>query len=168
MCLIFSSSSYSFYLFLVYYIFFAAAAIATLSSVEKQKKSKGRGGLPVLPGGGRRHSGVRHALFHARTGGAQRVGGRHRLADRPRRSLPGRRGPLVWTHTKTSCMQTTLPTYFTYLPIYLTYIISSQPASQPNKQTNTGHCLRHLNERRRSGNLNGTNPFSSIVIPTQK
>ena len=52
--------------------------------------------MPVLPRSGRRHSGVRHALFHARTGGAQRVGGRDRLVDRPRRSLSGRRGPLVW------------------------------------------------------------------------
>ena len=52
--------------------------------------------MPVLPRSGRRHSGVRHALFHARTGGAQRVGGRHHFLDRPRRSLPGRRGPLVY------------------------------------------------------------------------
>ena len=36
---------------------------------------KGRGGMPVLPRSGRRHSGVRHALFHARTGGHENVGG---------------------------------------------------------------------------------------------
>jgi hypothetical protein len=79
-------------------------------------------------------------------------------------------GVLWYGHTQKhhACRLPYLPTLPTYLPIYLTYIISSQPASQPNKQTNTGHCLRHLNERRRSGNLNGTNPFSSFVIPTQK
>lgn len=111
--------------------------------------------MPVLPRSGRRHSGVRHALFHARTGGAQRVGGRHHFLDRPRRSLPGRRGPLVYEQQQQQQNNKTNNRHQ----------IDRQTDKQTTKWTNgtgpqtdgrTDHCLRYFNRRRR------TNP------PTQK